>query len=112
MSLTQRLNYEAIRSQDTSVATSYTALGTPLKNPASIVKMVNLSNKNLIVSVDGVNDYDICTSGGFFLYDITSDSPKTTAIFVPQGTQYYVRTSDGAAGSGLVYLVVQYIVNV
>lgn len=109
MAYTNRLLYENIRSANTASATVYLALGTPLANYGSIVKMVNLSNKDLLISVDGVNSVDVCPANGFWLYDVTSDSPKSNPIFVDKGRQYSVLTTDGLAGTGLVYLVVQYI---
>ena len=112
MAYTQRLVYETLRSADTASAAAYLALGTPLSNAASIVKMVNNSNKTLIISIDGINDHDVCPNNSFWLYDATSDSPNNSAVFIPKGTNFFVKTSDGAAGTGTVYLVVQYIVQV
>jgi hypothetical protein len=112
MAFTQQLHYETIRTVDTSTLSgSYVALGTPLAHPASIVKLVNASNISLAVSVDGVNQHDIAPATSFFLYDVTTNTPSQgdNAIFIPQGTQYYVNGSDG---TGDVYLVVQYIVQI
>jgi hypothetical protein len=103
--------YEPIRSIDSSTFTgTYQKLGTPLVNAASIVKLVNNSTSLITVSVDGTTTVDVAPPTSFFLYDITSDSPNSTdAVFIPAGTQYLV---SGAAGTGLVYLVVQYVVQV
>ena len=109
MSYTQKLLYEPIRTANTASAGTYLALGTPLAHPASLIKMVNLSNKDLLVSIDGSTTVDVCPSGGFWLYDITTNSPHTNHIFCDEGRQYYVLTTDAAAGTGSVYLVVQYI---
>lgn len=109
MSYTSRLFYEELRSLDTATAATYAAIGTPLEHNASIIKIVNLSNKNLIISVDGVNDHDVVAANGFVLYDITTNSPHVNQVFVDLGRQYYAKTSDAAAGTGLVYLVVQYV---
>lgn len=110
MAFTQRILYEPIRSRDTSGASTYVTVGTPITHAASIVKMINLSDKDLLISVDGgVTDHDICPSGGFWLYDYTANSTINDNCFDPLGTQYYVKTTDGAAGTGLVYLIVQYI---
>lgn len=110
MSFTQRLQYETLRSANTASASAYLVLGTPLDHAASLVKMVNLSNKDLLVSIDGSTNVDICPSGGFWLYDITANKTHTNHVFCDQGRQYHVKTTDAAAGTGLVYLVVQYIV--
>jgi hypothetical protein len=109
MSFTQRLLYETIRSANTASASTTLVIGTPLANAASLIKMVNLSNKDVLVSIDGTNFVDICPAGGFWLYDITTNSPHTNHIFCDEGRQYYIRTTDSTAGVGLVYLVVQYI---
>lgn len=111
MAFTQRLLYEPIRSIDSAAFTgNYQALGTPLANPAAILKLVNNSNRLVTISVDGINDHDIAPAASFWLYDATANLPHATAgIFISKGTQYLVK---GAAGTGLVYLIVQYIVQV
>lgn len=109
MSYTQQLFYDTLRSIDSATFTgSYQALGTPLLHPGTIVKLVNNSNVLVTISTNGINDHDIAPAGSFFLYDETANTPSNgdDAIFVPQGTQFFVK---GAAGAGLVYLVVQYI---
>lgn len=107
----RRLTYETLRSIDSATFTgSYQALGTPLTHPASIVKLVNNSTVLVTVSIDGSTDVDIAPASSFWLYDITSDSPQETgSIFVEKGRQYYVK---GSAGTGSVYLVVQYVTQV
>lgn len=107
----RRLVYEAIRSIDSATFTgSYQALGTPLEHAISIVKLVNNSTVLVTISADGINDHDIAPSTSFWLYDVTSDSPKETgSVFIEKGRQYYVK---GAAGTGSVYLVVQYVTQV
>ena len=109
MAYTQRLLYETLRSANTASAGTYLAVGTPLSQASSLIKMVNLSNKDLLISIDGVNAIDILPASSFWLYDVTSDSPKSNTIFVDKGRQYYVQTTDAAAGTGLVYLVAQYV---
>ena len=108
MAYTRKLVYETLRSRDSATFTgSYQTLGSALSHPASIVKLVNNSTVLVTVSIDGVNDYDIAPANSFWLYDVTSDSaPESGSIFVSKGTQYYIK---GSAGTGSVYLVVQYI---
>ena len=110
MSFSKKILYETLRSINSATFTgSYQALGTPLDNPCTIVKIVNNSSVLVTVSVDGVNDHDICPLGSFFLYDVTGNSvsdDQSGSIFVPRRTQYYVK---GSASTGFVYLVAQYI---
>lgn len=109
MAYTKKFLYEALRSIDSSTFTgSFQALGTALAHPASLVKLVNNSNVFVTVSDDGTRDVDVAPGNSFFLYDITANTPSQgdDAVFIPQGRQYYVK---GAAGTGLVYLVVKFI---
>lgn len=109
MAYSKQLLYETLRSIDSSTFTgSYQALGTPLAHPASIVKLVNNSSVLVTVSTNGTTDHDVSPNSSFFLYDVTTNTPSQgdDAVFIPQGTQYYVK---GSAGTGSVYLVVQYI---
>src|SRR5256885_1351639 len=107
----RKLTYETLRSIDSATFTgSYQNLGTALANAASIIKIVTNSTVLVTVSIDGTNNHDILPATSFVLYDITSDSPhETDSIFVEKGRQYRVK---GVAGTGSVYLVVQYITQV
>lgn len=111
MSYTRRLVYDTLRSRDSATFTgSYQTLGSALTTNASIVKVVNNSTVLVTISIDGTNDHDILPGNSFFLYDVTSDSPQESgSIFVEKGRQYYVK---GSAGTGLVYLVIQYVLQV
>lgn len=111
MSFTRKLTYEVRRSIDSATFTgSFQALGTPLNNAASIVKLVNNSDQLVDISIDGVDPHDVAPANSYWLYDVTSDSPEESgSIFVEKGRQYYV---SGSAGTGLVYLIVQYVVQV
>lgn len=109
MSYTTKIVYEPLRSINSATFTgSYQELGTSLAHPATIIKMVNNSTSLVLVSLDGINAVDVCPAGSFWLYDETANSPAQgiPGIFLSQGTQIYV---SGAAGTGSVYLVVQYI---
>lgn len=109
---TNRITWEVLRSLDTSTmssSTTYYNVGTPLLHPSFKLKMVNNSNVTVTVSIDGVNNYDVCPANSFWLYDETQAAislANTPAI--PQGTQISVKTA--AAGVGLIYLVSQYLI--
>lgn len=97
---------EALRSIDSATFTgNYQELGVALLHSPCLVKLVNNSNVIVTVSLDGVNDHDICPAGSFFLYDITSNASRESGLYIPKGTQFYVK---GAAGLGSVYLTVFY----
>jgi hypothetical protein len=104
MGYTTRVQWENLRSIDSATFTgSYQKLGTPLANTSYKLKMVNNSTSLVTISIDGVNDIDIAPAGSFWLYDEMSTINHEG---MSAGTQIYVR---GAAGTGLVYLVTQFL---
>jgi len=95
-----------MRSRDSATFTgSYQTLGSPLANSARIIKFVNDSDQDVTISYDGTNDHDIVLAGGFTLYDFTTNRSGPSPLAVSTNTQFYVK---GAAGTGLIYLVVFY----
>jgi hypothetical protein len=63
------------------------------------------------VSIDGATDIDVAPSNSFWLYDEGKALPGIAPpVSLPQGTQIFIKSSTGAAGVGLVYLVSQYII--
>lgn len=86
---------------------TYNKIGKPLSNASYICKMVNNSNVAVNISIDGANDIDICPAFSFWLYDEGKGAPLGFQPALPAGTQFSIK---GPVGSGLVYLVTQYIV--
>jgi hypothetical protein len=70
--------------------------------------MVNNSNVLVTVSIDGINDYDVCPAGSFWLYDETQADFTNFTPFIPEGTQ--ITCKSATAGVGLIYLVSQYLI--
>lgn len=92
-----------------SIAAGYTAVGTPLANPARILSIINMTDAAVILSLDGVNDHIICPANTGKVYDETTNRAGTIqGFYIPQGTQFYVKRAAGAPTSGSVYIEVQY----
>lgn len=81
---------------------AYQKIGTPLTQYSIIVKIVNNSNVDVDVSVDGSIDHDICPAGSFVLYDFRANKGVEALFAMREGMQFYVK---GSASSGSVYLV-------
>lgn len=110
MAYSSRLAWETLRSRDSATFTgSYQTLGTPLDNPSYILKLVNNSTVLVTISIDGSTDIDIAPAGSFWLYDEGKVGGSSQTPAIPGGTQIYVK---GSAGTGSVYLVSQYIVQI
>lgn len=116
MSVTNRVTWELLRSFDTSTIASASVfynVGGPLLYPSYKLKMVNNSNILVTVSIDGVHAYDVCPANSYWLYDETQASISTASTpAIPQGTQISIQYGSYVAtpGTGLVYLVSQYLV--
>ncbi len=108
MGSTDRVTWEPLRSIDSATFTgSYQKIGTPFVNPSYICKMVNNSTSLVIISFDGVTDYDVAPASSFWLYDegkVGINGDLYPAL--PALTQIWVK---GSAGTGSVYLVSQFI---
>ena len=107
MSYTQRLAWENLRTLTGAFTGAYQALGTPLANPAYILKLVNNSTVLVTISIDGVNDVDVAPANSFWLYDEGKVGQSSSAPSLPAGTQIMIK---GTGGTGSVYLVSQYII--
>ena len=68
--------------------------------------MVNNSSVLVTVSIDGATDIDVAPANSFWLYDEGKAGHSAQIPALPAGTQFYVK---GSAGTGLVYLITQYI---
>jgi hypothetical protein len=114
MSSTNRVAWELLRTFDTSTIASgivFYNVGGPLLYPSYKLKMVNASNILVTVSIDNVHSYDVCPPNSFWLYDEMQAQLNTASSpSIPAGTQISVNYPTGTAGSGLIYLVSQYLV--
>lgn len=105
MAYTTRVNWETLRSVNSTTFTGvYVPVGGPLLFPSYLFKIVNNSTVLVTVSIDGATDIDVLPPGGVFLYDEQRDTLHES---LPAGTQIFVK---GAVGTGLVYVVSQYII--
>lgn len=104
MAYTTKIAWETLRTLDSATLTGgYDKIGTATTHPAYIVKMVNMSNRTVTVSIDGSTDIDVCPTLGFWLYDEYKSIARES---LPTGTQFFCK---GTAGTGNIYLVIQYL---
>lgn len=110
MSYSNKIAWETLRSIDSATFTGvYQNVGTPLLFPSYICKLVNNSTVIVTISIDGINDMDVAPANSFWLYDEGKVGRDGAFPALPAGTQIMVK---GAAGTGLVYLVSQYLINI
>lgn len=90
-----------------SIGMSYTALGIPFNHPMRIIKILNTTNVDVVISFDGTTDNEYVPAGGFTLYDLTTNEVTEAGWFFRIGTQVWVKLTAGAASGG-VFIVALY----
>jgi hypothetical protein len=105
-----RVRFEDLRSLAFgSISGTYTAVGTPFSNPVRILKVTNLTDANLLVSFNGIDDKDIVAANGFFLYDFSTNKSDAAGLLEQSaGDRLYIKDDGSAATSGSVYVTVVY----
>jgi hypothetical protein len=88
-----------------SITATYVAIGTVFKHPIRLLKVVNNTNADILISYDGVNDNDFIPASSFYLYDGNTNKnlPDSRYVFQP-GTTIYAR-STGSPSTGSIYAV-------
>lgn len=105
-----RVTFEPVRElAAASIGAAYVKIGTPTIAHTRIVRIVNSTNADVYVSVDGVtNDLRVAASS-FVLYDFSANLVQDDGLFLQQGTQFWVKeTSAGAPSTGEVWIEVIY----
>lgn len=113
LSTTMRARFEALRVRAglaPVISNVYLAIGTPLTQPARIIKISNETDINVLITTDITLDMDFIPANGFILYDLGSNKASVSpTLEFARGTQFYVKRADAVdSTSGSVYLTVIY----
>ncbi len=92
-----------------SITGSFLAIGTPFGFQARIICFTNTTDKDVFLSMDGVNSQILVPAGSFKLFDVTTNHrPVNQDDFCfAIGTQWYVKYA-AAPSLGAVYIEVIY----
>jgi len=86
------------------IGAAYVAVGGALASPARVFIINNLTDANLDISLDGVNDNFILPPRSFKLIDVTANKVRDDGWFAPEGTVFYVKQTVGAPTLGAFYV--------
>jgi hypothetical protein len=92
-----------------AIGAAYAPIGTPTASFARQIKLINLTDADVAISIDGVNDHFILTPTAPGNVDTLSFCSNRTTIencFLAEGTQFYVKDVAAATTSGSVYIQV------
>jgi hypothetical protein len=103
----QRIRYEPLRSLAFgSISGTYAAVGTPFDNAVRLLMIDNLTDANLTISFDGINDHlIIASSSGRVIDYATNRVGPVDQLEQAEGTILYVK-GDPSVGS--IYVAVVY----
>jgi hypothetical protein len=87
-----------------SITGTYAAVGTALANQTRLICFTNTTDADVLVSIDGTNNYLIVPAGSFKLFDLCTNRLNSSQSWVFQpGTQFYVKTA-GSPSKGAFYI--------
>lgn len=109
MAFGTRVSFDPIRTLAFgSVVGTYVAVGGPFVNNARLVDLENTLNQPVFISFNGVDDHLFMSSESFTLLDLTTNSVRDDGLFLPIGTQVYVRAVSVLPTSGNLHASVLY----
>lgn len=90
-----------------SVSGSYIAINDAgLPHACSILRIINVSSKDVTISYDGVTDHDYLPSGQTLMLNLqTNSSPNNYSCLIRKGTIVSIK---GVAGTGFIALAGYY----
>lgn len=105
-----RVRYEPLRSIGFgAITSSYQAVGSPFANPVRILKVTNLTNQPMLISLNSIDNHDIVAANGFFLYDYASNRADAAGLLEqPQGDRIYIKAATTLPTTGNIYVTVVY----
>jgi hypothetical protein len=105
-----RVRYEPLRSTlFSAITSSYQSVGLPFANPVRILKVTNVTNQSILISLNGIDDHDIVAANGFFLYDYSSNKANAGGLLEqPQGDRIYIKAQSSLPTIGSLYVTVVY----
>jgi len=90
-----------------AIGAGYVGVGTAIENPARMILIQNLTDENMMFSLNGVTDHFAMLEQSQMILDITSNKTIEQGFYLAEGQRLYVRQL-AAPGSGAVYLSVFY----
>lgn len=104
-SLALRMAFEPLRSLAFGgISGTYAKVGTPFAHSEAIIKVQNLTDSQVTISLDGSTDHDTLPAQSFSLYDITANKARADDRALPQNTQVWVKQTSAGPTLGSVYI--------
>ena len=109
MSIATRLDVEPIRSRGfATITANYLSVGNELNNAASFIVFQNLTDAEVMISFNGVDDHLALPEFGGLVLDVTANMTREGGFFVAEGTQFYVKAIGNLPSAGSFYISLFY----
>lgn len=106
-----RIVYEPLRTlAAASITGTYAAVGAGFSNPCRMQKIANTTDRDILVSYNGIDDHDIIPVGSAQILDFGTNKSRASDVSEqPQGTLVYVKTATTNPTTGSIYVTVIYL---
>lgn len=106
----QRIRFENLRSLGyASINGTYAGVGSSFANPVRMLKITNISDADLYISFDGVNDKDVVPAHSGQVYDYSSNREEPVGQLAQSvGERVYVKVVSTLPTIGGVFVTVIY----
>ena len=109
MAFGTKATFEAVREVAFGgIGANYTALGTAITDHARLIRIVNGTNDEVYISLDGSNDHIRMAANSFYIIDLASNKVRDDGMFLALGTTFYQKKVSGAPSSGSLWIEVLY----
>ena len=109
MAYPKRLTYDTIRALGfAAISGTFAAIGGALAQPPRLIKIINDTDRDLEVSIDGTLVHDYVPVNAFTLYDLTANAVRDEGAFFREGITFFIRRLAAATNptAGNAYIVV------
>jgi len=102
-----RVQFDAIREiAAASILASYTAVGSATDDNARLIRLVNDTDADVYVSIDGTTNHLRIKANSFLLLDMMSNRTAHSTLFLAKGVTFSVKRVSGAPTSGVFFIEV------
>jgi len=108
MAYPKEISFDEIRTINFSdLQLFYVLVGTVFSRPVRIIRISNLTNVNVLMSLDGITDHDYIPSNTVTVYDLTENKNRDEGLYIREGAGIYVLAPLGQIPkSGRLYVTV------
>lgn len=109
MAFGTRVTFDAVRElAASSISGSYAAVGVPTTDHVRLLTLNTSAAEDVYISFDGSTDHLRMSGNSFKLLDLSANRVRDDGLFIPVGTQIYVKFVSTTTAVGTVWAEVMY----